>query len=433
VSKNHPIRTFLYQFIKAVLAALSVILISRWMGAAGRGEIGLWLFYVNLIMILNEYIGGSSLANLAANVSLRNLLPVAWLWALVSCVIGGIGLYIWLGDFTVVTYVLAMSFPLAFLTIHYNIYQGRSLVNRRNILQVLLELLKLFFVLALGINMVLFGPDGSGTRLTDTVEILKSSDVSLVYAIATVIVLVITIVIWVPKIALAAPNYCFQKPPMELLTYGFWAQNGQLVQFLNYRLSLVWLTMLLGNTIAAGVYSNAMVIADSIWIFANSFAVIAHMRILQSQNLAFRADLTLRYAIIAIGGTGIAVMAFVFVPQSWFLGVFGPGFMDLKQTVIWLIPGIMALGASTLFSHYLHAIGHFKTLFLANLSGLVLQTGLAFLLIPTMGLQGACFAADAGFVLIFIVVFWIFKRQNPDVHLQGVLKWRSLLKVLFRN
>jgi O-antigen/teichoic acid export membrane protein len=330
VSHNHPIRTFLYQLIKAILASFSVILLSRWMGASGRGEIGLWLFYVNLIMILNEYVGGSSLANLAAKLYLRNLLPIAWLWAFICCILGGISLYLWLGDFKLLTYVLAMSFPLSFLTIHYNIYQGRAMVNRRNLLQVLLEFLKLIFVIALGVNMVKFGPDGTGIKILDTAEILKASDVSMVYAIATVIVLAITIVFWLPKIALSLPEYKFEMPSINLLTYGFWAQNGQLVQFLNYRLSLVWLTMLLGNTVAAGIYSNALVIADTIWIFANSFAVIAHMRILQTQNQAFRADLTLRYAVIALGGTGLAVLAFVFIPQSWFVAIFGLGFTELK-------------------------------------------------------------------------------------------------------
>jgi O-antigen/teichoic acid export membrane protein len=94
---------------------------------------------------------------------------------------------------------------------------------------------------------------------------------------------------------------------------------------------------------------------------------------------------------------------------------------------------IKALGASTLFSHYLHALGQFKALFLANLSGLVLQAGLALWLIPTYGIRGACLASDAGFILIFILVFFIFKRQNPETQIHGVLKWRSILKVLLKN
>jgi O-antigen/teichoic acid export membrane protein len=132
---------------------------------------------------------------------------------------------------------------------------------------------------------------------------------------------------------------------------------------LNYRLSLLVIASFLGNA-EVGVYANALLIAESIWIFGNSFGAIAHMRILQSQNAVFQADITLRYAVVAAAGTALACGVVWLLPTALYTAVFGPEFADLRDTAIWMFPTILALGCSTLFSHYLHALNRFKFLYL---------------------------------------------------------------------
>lgn len=431
MAKNSAIRTFVLQMAKAVIAALTVVLVSRWMGAEGRGELGVLLFYVNLFMVVNEYVGGSNLGNMAAKYSLQKLLPISWSWALVTLFFGGLMLFFWTGDKHTAFYVVLMAFPLAFLTIQYNVYQGRSEVYRRNILQLVLEILKLFFIILLGVfaqQLIVLGPQPS---LFGTFQFLHPQDVVVAYTAATAIVLILSIIIWLPKIARAVPHFAIQKPPVGFISQGFWAQNGQLVQFLNYRFSLLLLVWLLGSAAPSGIYANALLLADTIWIFGNSFGTIAHMRMLQSENKKFQADITLRYAFISIIGTSAAVAIMALVPNGVFVSVFGSDFQELKTTVLWLIPAILALGASTLFSHYLHANNEFKKLLLANLSGLILQVILALLFIPVMGLKGACIAADAGFLLILGIVVFLFKKQNPNAKFHGAIRFKSILRLLW--
>lgn len=417
MSLNSPIRTFGFQIARAAVAALTIVLISRWLGAEGRGELSVLLFYVQLIMVANEYVGGGSLGNLVVRYPLSRLFAFCMLWALLISVAGS-ALVSFSGHTSAgILQVLWVSLPLAWLTIQFNLNQGLAMVHQRNIVQLVAELLKLIMVIILGIS--------AGVHLVNVNEVV------FIYGLASVAALGLSV--WFLRNHLPGAFRDLSMPPAELFRDGFWAQNGQLIQFLNYRLSLLLLTELLGDHAPAGIYANALLIADTIWIFGNSFGSIAHMRILQSSNQGFRADITLRYAGVAVLGTLAACVLLPLLPVSWYTGIFGPDFEALKNTVLWLIPAILALGASTLFSHYIAAKGGFVKLFFANLSGFAVQLMLALALIPVWGLKGAAIAADAGFVMILIIVYRIFKNENPDASLHGAIRLRPILKVLFRS
>lgn len=432
MAKNSPGITFMLQLGKAALAAGTVIFMSRWMGAEGRGEIGLLLFYVNLFMVVNEYVGGSSLANYSARFSLESVVPASLLWALITLVGGSLMLQLWLQDITVVMQVVLMAAPLMFLTIIYNIYHGKARVFRRNVLGIANELFRLLLIVALAYLFIIENTQRQNLTLWGTQELLNTGRVALANGLAAFLVLYIALVLSAKSIAAFLIHYKKTPAPKGFFSDGFWAQNGQLVQFLNYRLSLLIIASFLGNA-EVGVYANALLIAESIWIFGNSFGAIAHMRILQSQNTVFQADITLRYAVVAAAGTALACGVVWLLPTSLYTAVFGPEFADLRDTAIWMFPAILALGCSTLFSHYLHAINRFKFLLVANTAGLLLQTGLSFWLIPYYGLKGAAMAANAGFILILVCVFVAFKKANPEATLRGKLNPLDMLHTLWKE
>jgi len=407
------------QLLKSAIAATTVVLYSRWMGAAGRGELSLLLFYVNLVMIANEYVGGSSLANLVPKYGVRNLNPTAFLWSIFVVIIAFFG-FLFMGQSTNIALALStFSLCLAQLTIHYNYYQGLGRVFQRNYLQLLLELLKL--ILWIAIAWIAFGPYNCS-------ELINTNTAIYIFLISTFLVWMFSEYLLRKEIGWVHKN---KRVPIvgELFKLGFWAQNGQLIQFLNYRLVLMFIDKKLGLS-ETGIYSNALLIADTIWIFGNSFGTIAHMRMLQSNNAVFRADITIRYAAVALAGTILACLFLVAVPNAVFVFIFGHDFESLKFTTLWFIPAVVALGLSTVFSHYLHATNQFKKLLFANAMGLCIQVGIGFWLIPIWGLKGACVAADVGFVLILAVVLFYFKKQNPNASLKGVFRFKSIRKIV---
>jgi O-antigen/teichoic acid export membrane protein len=401
--------------LRTALAAVFVVLCSRWMGPEGRGELGLILFWAGLLATGNDYVGGSNLANALQRHSMASVFPVSIVWSLVVILMGFVGLSYFITS-ALAWKVSSLALPLLLLNIQYNVQQGLALVRQRNRLQLLLEVLKLLLLLSFAF-----------TTLSLSVSV---SSVITSMVIAYAVVLILSTGLLNQEIGLALKNR--QWPPGELFTHGFWSQNGHLAQFLAYRLSLYTLTFLLGNHSAAGIYANALLIADAIWIFANSFGTIAHVRILRSKNENFKADITLRYAIFALFGTVLACLFMAVLPSGIFVWVFGKGFETLKDTSLLLIPAILAVASSSLFSHYLHAVNRFKALFIANVCGLVLQTAVGFWLIPRWGVYGACIAADAGFILTFFLVYAFFKSQNPHARLKGKIRFRLFLKVCMR-
>ncbi|NBP06014.1 MAG: hypothetical protein EBV15_07315 [Bacteroidetes bacterium] len=415
MSNSSALSTFISQLLRTALAAVFVVLCSRWMGPEGRGELGLILFWAGLLATGNDYVGGSNLANALQRHSMASVFPVSIVWSLVVILMGFVGLSYFFTS-ALAWKVSSLALPLLLLNIQYNVQQGLALVRQRNRLQLLLEVLKLLLLLTFAF-----------TTLSLSVSV-SSVITSMVLAYA--VVLILSTGLLNQEIGLALKNR--QWPPGELFTHGFWSQNGHLAQFLAYRLSLYTLTFLLGNHSAAGIYANALLIADAIWIFANSFGTIAHVRILRSKNENFKADITLRYAIFALFGTVLACLFMAVLPSGIFVWVFGKGFETLKDTSLLLIPAILAVAASSLFSHYLHAVNRFKALFIANVCGLVLQTAVGFWLIPCWGVYGACIAADAGFILTFFLVYGFFKARNPHARLKGKIRFRLLLKVCMR-
>jgi O-antigen/teichoic acid export membrane protein len=415
MSNSSALSTFISQLLRTALAAVFVVLCSRWMGPEGRGELGLVLFWAGLLATGNDYVGGSNLANALQRHSMASVFPVSIVWSVVVILMGFVGLSYFFTS-ALAWKVSSLALPLLLLNIQYNVQQGLALVRQRNRLQMLLEVLKLLLLLTFAF-----------TTLSLSVSV-SSVITSMVLAYA--VVLILSTGLLNQEIGLALKNR--QWPPGELFTHGFWSQNGHLAQFLAYRLSLYTLTFLLGNHSAAGIYANALLIADAIWIFANSFGTIAHVRILRSKNENFKADITLRYAIFALFGTVLACLFMAVLPSGIFVWVFGKGFETLKYTSLLLIPAILAVAASSLFSHYLHAVNRFKALFIANVCGLVLQTAVGFWLIPRWGVYGACIAADAGFILTFFLVYAFFKARNPHARLKGKIRFRLFLKVCMR-
>ncbi|MFM7765371.1 MAG: polysaccharide biosynthesis C-terminal domain-containing protein [Sphingomonadales bacterium] len=416
MSNSSALSTFVSQLLRTALAAVFVILCSRWMGPEGRGELGLVLFWAGFLMMGNDFVGGSNLANALQRFSLSALFPFSVAWSIFVLITGFVLLMIFGSGSKMAWMVGFVSMPMVLLNIQYNIQQGLAMVTQRNRLQLMLEFLKILFLCAFVYNWDKMDL-GVGTAIA-----------SLFYSY----LIVLAVSSWLLKKEIVDAIKSAQKPPGVLFTDGFWSQNGHLAQFLAYRLSLYSLTYILGNHTAAGIYANALLIADAIWIFANSFGTIAHVRILRSKNENFKADITLRYAVFAVFGTVAACLLLSVLPSSIFVWVFGIGFETLKDTTLLLIPAILAVAASSLFSHYLHAVNRFKALFVANLAGLLLQTAIAFWLIPKWGIYGACVAADTGFILTLVIVYLFFINQNPHARLKGPLRFKLILKIAVR-
>ena len=441
-SDGGPMRTFGWQLAKAVIAALVVVIYSRGMGAYGRGVLSILLLYLQLTLMVSEMVAGGALANLLTKYSVRRILPTAWSFLfLVLSVAYVIGWVFWVvpnaGDYPIcLDHPKVITLNLLFfqglflggLNIQYNLYQAHGWVHRRNKLQVFMEVLKLLGLLlcfeamygfifpkhaAIELSVRLRTSELTAERLMDgqTLDYLHGFDEMailwvLVYASGAVWVYSL----WQSRLLfkdgsmqsmssssevldqsqLVSNNGSFWRsiqPPKEMFHSGVLSQLGHILLFLLYRLPLWWMAAQFGNS-QAGLLANALLIADTIWIFGNSYGTILHSRMLvwygtvggdgNSRNMSefglgerkFHKLLS-RYVLISAAGTLLAVLVAMIVPNALYIFVFGETFSGLKETLFLISPAVIFLGIAAPIGHYLHAQNRFKDLIISYGSAVV--------------------------------------------------------------
>ena len=441
-SDGGPMRTFGWQLAKAVIAALVVVIYSRGMGAYGRGALSILLLYLQLTLMVSEMVAGGALANLLTKYSVRRILPTAWSFLfLVLSVAYLIGWFFWLvpnaGDYPIcLDHPKVITLNLLFfqglflggLNIQYNLYQAHGWVHRRNQLQVFMEVLKLLGLLlcfeamygfvfpkhaAIELSVRLRTAELTAERLMDgqTLDYLHGFDeMAILWVLVYASGVVWVYSLWQSRLLfkggsmqsmssssevnvhaqLESNNGSFWRsiqPPKEMFHSGVLSQLGHILLFLLYRLPLWWMAAQFGNA-QAGLLANALLIADTIWIFGNSYGTILHSRMLVSYGtlsgdgnpskmsefgvgeLKFHKLLS-RYVLISAVGTLLAVLVAMIVPNSLYILVFGETFSGLKETLFLISPAVIFLGIAAPIGHYLHAQNRFKDLIISYGSAVV--------------------------------------------------------------
>ncbi|MEY4897111.1 MAG: hypothetical protein RL525_504 [Bacteroidota bacterium] len=450
-SDGGPMRTFGWQLIKAVIAALVVVIYSRGMGAYGRGALSVLLLYLQLTLMVSEVVAGGALANLLTKYSVRRILPTAWVFLLlVLCIAYLIGWLVWVIP-NAGTYPICLDHPkviilnllffqglfLGGLNIQYNLYQAQGWVNQRNRLQVSMEVLKLLGLLLCFEAMYGFIiPKNAAIELSVSMHIAERlmdgqtlhylhgfNEMAILWILVYASGLVWVYSLWQSRSLFkggsifksgamqsidSSPQEMGQshpgsnngsfwssiKPPKEMFNSGFLSQFGHILLFLLYRLPLWWMAAQFGNS-EAGILANALLIADTIWIFGNSYGTILHSRMLVSSG-SFSGDrnngdvsapasqqrkfhkLLSRYVVISATGTLLAVLTAMLVPNALYIFVFGETFSGLKETLFMISPAVILLGISAPIGHYLHAQNRFKGLIVSYGSAVVVLVVLWF-------------------------------------------------------
>ena len=498
-SDGGPVRTFGWQLAKAVIAALVVVIYSRGMGAYGRGALSILLLYLQLTLMVSEMVAGGALANLLTKYSVRRILPTAWVFLLlVLCIAYVIGWFVWVIP-NAGTYPICLDHPkvitlnllffqglfLGGLNIQYNLYQAHGWVHRRNKLQVFIEVLKLFGLLLCFEAMygIIF-PKNAAIELSlslHTAErLINGQTLHYLYGFNEMAVLWILVyasgLVWmyslwqsrslfkggaiqsnhsssevIGQTQLVSNNGSFWRsiqPPKEMFNSGLLSQLGHILLFLLYRLPLWWMAAQFGNS-EAGLLANALLIADTIWIFGNSYGTILHSRMLVSsgslsgdrnngevsapaaQQRKFNKLLS-RYVVISSSGTILAVLLALFVPNAVYLFVFGGTFSQLKETLLFISPAVILLGISAPIGHYLHAQNRFKDLIISYGAAVLV------LMVFWFGVDGLISMMDfkdtgaipQGYFLRMISIFGKFMSVNLAFLVLLFLNYRQVKHIL---
>ncbi len=402
MSENSPLKTYGWQIAKAAISFGVVVVYSRYLGASGRGQMSILLLYLQVSLMFGELFAGSAMANWLVKFKPAEILPWVAAFSLgVLLISGGVLHFLCHISLALLIPLLVQGLSLAWLNIQYNIYQSQGWIGRRNKLQVVLEGLKLLSLL-----LVAF--------LIPAQDVISFNIQSMLEVLATVTFGILCFSFFKNR-NMWKSAFPIMPAPQGVFFEGLWAQLGHFMLFLVMKSPLWFIANLLGDS-EAGVFANALLIADTVWIFSGSFGTVIHSRVLRNSSKVFHERLIRRYIDFSLLGTLIICTVVTIIPNGIFTVVFGENFTMLKMEFIWLIPGIVFSAMSTAIGNYLHAMNRFKALlknhfiaFVVLVVAVLIGNQLAF------GLNSVIISMDFALLVLLISnlisINWLFKSR----------------------
>lgn len=346
--RKYIVFTLVFKVLIAFASMGIVIITSQKLGADGRGMISYVLLLISLAQLVTDFIGGSTLINLAPKEKLINLLIPSYI-AQVIVSMGLAVIFIHIVNLEISTLLVFLTcLLLGLVNINLSLILGRSFINTRNGIQLFYMLFSLFAVF---IVYYVF----ESANVNDYFNILIFS-----YALGF-----LCSVIFLFRIRKKDDFEEFKWNPL-LIKWGFWSQLSQVINLLNYRIMYFFIERDY-DMAKLGVFGNAMTVGDMLKISGHSLGQVQHNRIITSKNLENEANRILpKYLALNFLLYGLQAIILILIPATFWVYLLGVDFSDLKNQIILLLPGFICMGISTSFSFHYHALSAFKKNLLVN-------------------------------------------------------------------
>ncbi len=206
---------------------------------------------------------------------------------------------------------------------------------------------------------------------------------------------------------LAAPDFgALGRELPFIATIG--ASN--LVGLLNYRVGLFVVERLLGLS-ATGVYSIAVVVAELLWFVSGSLTQAVYGRI-GTPDRALAAATTVRVVQLSVTALLLAAPVLWLAARVLVPWVLGPDYAASLPLMAWLLPGALLFGgASALSAYFTNHAGMPQVPAQVAAISLLINAGLALLLVPRLGMAGAAVAASVAYAASVLLLAWRFARH----------------------
>lgn len=393
------VQTFTARVLAALAAFALAIVLSRNGGPEGRGEAALIILAVAWVQQLVQITGGPVLVYLVPKYSLRHLWGPAALLNFPLAFLGWLPLYI-LG-------FLPKGWELEILGI--SLIQGISALQQNLLLG--LEKTRTFNTLFFLQPMVLLAATYLGYLFTDEYTLIPFiNGLYLAYsgmAVAGAVILF-------RKSWVNTPERKSEFPFRELFFKGWQSFVANVSQFLNYRLNYYLITIYLGAG-PLGLYSNAIALAESVWIVPRSISTIQYSRLVNNPRGKFQHLLTAKYLRLSFFTSFTLVFLLCIIPDSVYMWLFGGKFEGIQYLLWLLMPGILALSIQNVSSNFFSGLGNFRFNGQVSMLGLVFIGVGGWLLIPRFGLTGAAINTSISFLLMAGVQLMHFRKSYLNV------------------
>ncbi len=392
------------RLLSAVINLVILLLITNKIGSEGFGVIALIMVDITIIQMFVDFLAGSTLIYFSSRANTGQLLVPAYLWtALVVIVFYFSSFFIQL-VFPIVhaqiipsgyaIHIFALALLNALMIIHYNLLLGKNEIKTYNIIFTVQILIFLGVFLTGIFNRHDFTPMayvyalyfayGTGSIL-GFFALIRKTDKFLVRGWSEII--------------------------RQVINFGFISFVANILHIGNKRLSFYVLRYFSGLS-ALGIYNTGVQLTEGLRIIGQSISLVQFSTISNTTDREYAASLTIKLMKFTLLLTILALSVLILLPESVYTWIFSKDFTDVKPIVIALSPGVMALAANNIFSHYFSGLGNPKVNMWSNVAGLIFTVALAFTLIPAFGYIGAALTASVSYIVTVVYQYVVFEKRT---------------------
>jgi len=397
---RNTLETLLFRGLSTPIALVLVVVQSRFLAPSGRGTFVLVVLTVTILSRLLGQLGLAVTTRLREReVEVRHLVHRAFALAAALGLAGSVlvvasgALTDAIGTELALIAALALVPNILWQTVS-GVLLGLARVRVWNYVQALSPLLTLVGMLVLVVGL------GGGVRSAVAAW-------TLAHVLTAVFALVVARDLWLP----VGPQPLLDEHGRTILRLALVLGAVQVVNLIGYRIELFILEWHDGVA-AVGVYSIAMQAAEALWLVPAAIATaITGPAVHDDERDASR--LVRRSALKGLAYTaGVATLVGVSAPFLIPL-LFGTNFESAARPLALLLPGIVAYAPVTVLVVYLSLRHGRPNLSLAvSLLAMVVTAGLALVLIPRFGAEGAAGASAVGYAAGAGLAWVLFARLS---------------------
>jgi O-antigen/teichoic acid export membrane protein len=403
--------TFGIKVLIAILNLAIVILLSRFIGALGKGEASIIITSIAMILLFCNMVGGSSLVYFVPRYNTFLLFLLSNLWSVIICAAG----YFVFISFNLIPQsfvvpVIILSLINSFLATNLSILLGKEKIMSQNYVMLLQTVINL---IVLWLLIKSFGQMNIGSYINSLYAAMLAC-----FIISTILILPYL------KNASFAES---RKLSRELVKLGMINQIGHIMKFISFRVSYYVLAKYSGDA-ALGVYSNGISLIESLLLISNSFSAILYPRVANSTDKNASQSLTLLMTKLSIILCIAALIPLLFLPSSFWVWLFGAEFNGVHQVILLLAPGIIFYNIALIIGHYFSGIGKYRINTISSLFGLITTIVMSAIFIPAFGIKEAAIISSVSYLVTaaFVMISFAKEAEIKTHHLlpsMTDLKW----------
>lgn len=380
---------FKSNLLSVILNVLLIIITAKFLGAEGRGEITIINSISLIIQLINGIVSSGAVFYLLRIHSISELWIASFLW---SFVISAFSTLIcnYLGFISIDFYFLLFLFSLfsSIQTLQFMLHIHLNQSKVYGIIKVLQPILIIIITFLARDSLNIY-----------TFYSINAATIFLCVCISLIYLNINFKIIEFKKLGVLLRNS---------LKYGGISQLSNLSQIVNYRFSFFLLETHSGLA-AVGIFSIVFSLCEVIWLFSATVSTVICSEISKYNNTQKELHQTKLAFKLVLVITSLLVFATLLLPTNFYVLLLNEEFINLKQYLFYMVPGIVILAGAKVISHYFSALGLMKYNFISSFAGTLVLIPLGLIIINKYGILGAALTNSFSYIVTAFVLFYFFR------------------------